>query len=194
MNNTVMWNVGAPAVVEDGFTILAQGDILADIFGIQSADALTGKTCAANFIRADGVTVQLTGTVSGMNASVQLTEECLYYAGAFTLAVFISDSTHRYTARVISGRVIRTITERILDKGAAYDLVTLRTQIAAKVPRPDGAGNVGDVLVTDGAGGTKWENPAAATAAGILTIGGTDYALRTGTSGAAGYITLVPEA
>lgn len=194
MNRITKWNLGAPAVVEDNYTILAQGDIKADTFSVLSTESLAGKTCAANFIRADGVTVQLSGTVSGTTASVELTEDCLYYDGAFTLAMFISDSTHRYTARVVSGRVIRTISERILDKGAAYDLASLRAQIAAKIPRPAGAGNVGDVLVTDGAGGTSWANPATATAAGILSVGGTDYAVRTGTGGAAGYITFVLEA
>ena len=194
MNRVTKWNWGEHAVIEDNYTLLAQGDIKADSFSVVSDSALTGKTCAANFIRADGVTVQLTGTVSGTTAAVELTEDCLYYEGAFTLAIFISDSAHRCTARVVSGRVVRTQSERILDKGAAYDLASLRAQIAAKVPRPAGAGNVGDVLVTDGAGGTSWANPATATAAGILTVGGTDYAVRTGTGGAAGYITFVPEA
>lgn len=193
MINVKPWSLSDRALVEDGYTILAQGDIAADSFGV-TGEGLTGLTVSANFIRADGVTVQLAGAVSNNIASVSLTEECLYYDGAFTLALFLSDSSHRYTARVIGGRVVRTVSERILDKGAVYDVSAIRAEIAKKVTAPAGTGSAGDVLMSDGAGGSKWENPAAATAAGILTVNGSDYQLRTGTSGAAGFFTLVPEA
>ena len=193
MINVKPWNLTDRALVEDGYTILAQGDVAADSFGV-TGEGLTGLSASANFIRADGVTVQLAGTVSNNIASVSLTEECLYYDGAFTLALFLADSSRRHTARVISGRVVRTVSERILDKGAVYDVAALRAEIAKKVTAPAGTGSAGDVLISDGHGGTSWGDPASATAAGILTVNGSDYQLRTGTGGASGFITLVPEA
>ena len=66
----------------------------------------------------------------------------------------------------------------------------LMALLAAKLDAPASAGEAGDVLTSDGAGGVEWS---AGGAPAALSIGGTVYTLRVGDSGAAGYLTFVLE-
>lgn len=94
--------------------LIGGGDISAYRFGVRLfrngvSEAVSGS-CRGYFIRSDGQTITLTGTVSGNEAYVTLTEDCCAFNGAFSLAIKLIGGGVTCTVRLIKGMVARTLT------------------------------------------------------------------------------------
>lgn len=76
---------------------------------------ISGCTVSGYFIRPNGYTVTLKGTVEDGIAWVTLNKNCYYYDGAFTLAVKVSD-VGIGTVLVVDGRIIQTRTDSLVDE------------------------------------------------------------------------------
>lgn len=103
---------------------LATMDNQAHIFEVQvneggEAADLTAATCAGYFIRADGVTVALNGTVSGSTASVTLGANCYAVAGRFELAVKLTQGDVIHTILRVEGSVTTSRTDAMTGAGDA---------------------------------------------------------------------------
>lgn len=184
-----------------GGIVIGLGDAAADVFRLTLTKG--GTACAdiesavAYFVRPDGVTVDIEGTVSTNTITVTLPEECYEYAGYFKLTISAGSTAGEEAVDVsliqIEGRVLITRTGRQADPGSIWDIDSLWTALDGKVPEPSSDGTSGQALLTDGQGGRYWGDAPSSGATGSLIVDGDIYSLRTGTTGAAGYITLVPE-
>lgn len=177
---------------ENNLVVIAAGDemankFIASVYSEGTEVSLSGETCTGYFIRPDGVTVVINGTTESNRAIVVLPAECYYYAGHFVLSINVGGTTVRH----IEGNVVVTSSERILDDGETYSLAELTAMINAKLPNPETEGTNGQVLTTDGRGGTYWADPNQQNIAGRVRVSGTDYTVRTGTAGASGCLTIV---
>ena len=94
--------------------LIGGGDISAYRFGVRlfrngAPEAISGS-CRGYFIRSDGQTVTLTGTVSGNTAYVTLSDDCCEVNGVFSLAIKLIGGGVTATVRLIKGMVARTLT------------------------------------------------------------------------------------
>lgn len=181
---------------DNGLRVLAYGDDSPEIIGVLPkrngsavADSVTVK---GYFVRADGVTVELSGTqdASTHECSVAVTDDCLAVEGAFVLAIQLRASDVWRTVRMMEGTVVPTRTGQLLETAAVIaDLEALRAAVALAIVAPAG-GNVGDVL-TKTASGYAWGS--ASGAPSQLTIGDTVYTIREGGTPDASHITITYE-
>lgn len=181
-----------------GGVLLGSGDKNADIFDIYMYKSGEGAGfeatgCTGYFIRPDGTMVIIEGDVTENVASVTLSAACYAYAGTFKLTIKVTDGDSDVTAVIIDGRVIETRADRVVDPDDAWSLGTMQADIDSKLPAPQSAGTSGQALLTDGNGGVYWGSAASAQAVGAIIVDGVTYSLRTGTEGAAGYMTFVEE-
>ncbi|MGN1003092.1 MAG: hypothetical protein ACI4PC_10025 [Oscillospiraceae bacterium] len=94
--------------------------------------ALSGAGVSGYFIRADGVTVPITGSASGSIASVTLTDGCYNVPGRFQLVVKLSLSGETSTVFFGDGAVASSRTDAVLDdEDVIPSLDELLAQIAA---------------------------------------------------------------
>lgn len=101
---------------------IGEGDNLANKFGVRAfrngVPEPIGSTCAGYFIRPDGNTVAIAGTVSGNEAYVILPQACYAYEGQFSLAIKVSGSnSDTSTLRIVDGVVSNTTTGSVIDPG-----------------------------------------------------------------------------
>ena len=82
-----------------------------------------------NFIRPDGVTLVLTGTVSENEAYIDLPAAAYSVPGSFTLSIKISGSGFNSTVRVVDGTIIDTTTGEIVDNSVIIDISEWETMI-----------------------------------------------------------------
>lgn len=178
---------------EGGLILIAAGDDAANRFSAvimqdgQPVALGAGDTVRGLFIRPDGVTVTIPGQTDGNTAYVTLPAACYYHAGHFVLSLQVNNTT----VRRVEGTVAVTTSDTIAEEGAVYSLAELMTMINSKLTQPVNPGTVGQMLATDGNGGTYWTDPNTANVAGKLRVNSIDYTVRTGTSGASGYLTIV---
>lgn len=185
-----------------GGVLLGQGDDSADVFEVELIDSTlpagydtTGSDatgCNGYFIRPDGRTETIAGTVTGGVGTVALTPACYAYPGAFSLAVKFTSSAAEATAVIIEGRILTTYTDEVADSSNVWHLDAIQAAIDGKMDEPASEGSSGQALITDGAGGRSWGSVSAASATAIK-IGNDTYTVRTGSTGASGYLTLVTE-
>lgn len=102
---------------------LATMDNMAHVFEAQVYDGdaaadLSGAKCEAYFIRADGVTVMLDGTVSGSTASVTLGANCYAVPGRFELAVKLTQGDTVHTILRAEGSVTTSRTDAMTGAGS----------------------------------------------------------------------------
>lgn len=180
-----------------GGVLLGQGDDSADVFVVKLFDGeqpaggdATG--CEGHFIRPDGRTESMAGTLISGGGQIVLTPACYAAVGVFRLTVKFTSGAAEVTAVVIEGSVLQTYTDEIADQDNVWNLATLNARLSGKISEPGSEGSAGQALITDGNGHRSWGNVSAATASKVK-VGSADYTLRTGTAGAAGYITLVVE-
>lgn len=185
-----------------GGALLGMGDDSADVFEIRlfdkdlpagydgTGDDATG--CTGYFVRPDGTTVTIAGTVSDGVGTITLPALCYAHAGKFSLAVKFSSTGADATAVIIDGRILETYTDQVADPDDVWSLSAIMAAIEGKMDEPASEGSSGQALITDGNGGRSWQYVSAASATS-LRINGTNYNLRTGSAGASGYITLVTE-
>lgn len=116
---------------------LLTGDSQAHTFRIAvsrsgQAVPLAGAVVSGYFVRADGVTVPITGSASGSTASVTLTDGCYNVPGRFQLVVKLSLSGETSTVFWGDGAVASSRTDAVLDdEGVIPSLDELLAQIAA---------------------------------------------------------------
>lgn len=116
----------ASGIVRDGGpVVIGEGDVLADRFGIDVYRGagnfpidLTGVSCQGYFIRQNGDTVVITGTVNGNRAYVDLPQACYAYEGQFSLAIKLVGGGTTGTMRIVDGVVRRTTTDTPVDPGS----------------------------------------------------------------------------
>lgn len=123
---------------------IGEGDAQANRFGIRAyrngePETLTG-TCTGQFIRADGVTVELNnGVVSGNMAYVTLINTCYAVEGAFSLAIKMTNGGEIVTLRIVDGMVCRTSTDAAADPGyiipSVSALITAIQTATSQIPQ-----------------------------------------------------------
>lgn len=101
---------------------IGEGDANGNRFGFRCLRngqpvSLTGSSVYGHFIRADGNTIELQGTVNGNTAFVSLPDACYAVEGQFTLAIKLSDGGITGTIRMVDGTVINTTNGAIIDPG-----------------------------------------------------------------------------
>lgn len=118
-------------------SLYASGDKDAHIFelslyrGAEEVD-LSGASAQGYFIRADGYTVPITGTISGNVVTLTLSEGCYYVVGNFNLIIKVSTAESRKSVFWGSGYVVRSMTDAIVDEeNVIPSLDELLAQIAA---------------------------------------------------------------
>ena len=117
---------------------IGEGDALANRFGIcafRNGEAETlGGTCTGYFIKSDGGTVVIQGTVSGNTAYVDLPQACYADEGQFALAIKVSSGSVTGTMRIVDGVVANTTTDTLIDPGTILPAIeTLLEEIEAAV-------------------------------------------------------------
>lgn len=117
---------------------IGEGDALANRFGIRAfrngvAETL-GGTCTGYFIRPDGGTIAIAGTVSENTAYVVLPQACYAYEGQFALAIKVASGSVTGTMRIVDGVVSNTTTDTVVDPGTIIPSIeTLLAAIEAAV-------------------------------------------------------------
>lgn len=118
-------------------SLYASGDKDANIFelslyrGAEEVD-LSGASAQGYFIRADGYTVPITGTISGNVVTLTLSEGCYYVVGNFNLIIKVSIAESRKSVFWGNGYVVRSMTDAIVDEeNVIPSLDELLAQIAA---------------------------------------------------------------
>lgn len=117
--------------------LYASGDKDAHVFelslyrGAEEMD-LSGASAQGYFIRADGYTVPITGTISGNVVTLTLSEGCYYIVGNFNLIIKVSIGESRKSVFWGNGYVVRSMTDAIVDEeNVIPSLDELLAQIAA---------------------------------------------------------------
>lgn len=118
-------------------SLYASGDKDAHVFelslyrGAEEMD-LSGASAQGYFIRADGYTVPITGTISGNVVTLTLSEGCYYIVGNFNLIIKVSTAESRKSVFWGNGYVVRSMTDAIVDEeNVIPSLDELLAQIAA---------------------------------------------------------------
>ena len=84
-----------------------------------SAFPLEGYTLRGYFLRSDGDTVFLTGSTASNTATLTLPESCYAVSGAFTLVVKAASKDQVRTLLAVSGNVLDSTTDSVIDPGNA---------------------------------------------------------------------------
>lgn len=103
--------------------MLGEGDVNGDRFGVRifnngASVTLTGCSCSGYFMRPDGNTTVITGTISGNTAYVTVPQACYAYPGNFTLSIKVTGAGFAGTMRIIDGTVVDTSTGSFVDPGS----------------------------------------------------------------------------
>lgn len=158
--------------------------------GSAVTDSITVK---GYFTRADGVTVELTGTQDSTTheCTVTITDDCLAIKGAFVLAVQLRTSDTWRTVRMLEGVVQAGRTAQILETDEVIaDLEALRADIAMAIIAPPGG--LPDQYLKKTATGYAWGSPEAAYPSG-LTIDGEQLDIQTDAEPDDTHITIIYE-
>ena len=108
---------------------IGEGDVKGNRFGFRCFRngvpvSLTGVSVIGHFLRADGNTVQLTGTVDGNTAFVRLLASCYAVEGQFTLVIKLSGGGVTGTIRMVDGTVVNTTNGAVIDPGSVIPDLT----------------------------------------------------------------------
>ena len=102
---------------------IGEGDISGDLFGVRVFENgesvnLTGVSCVGYFIKPDGTTVVINGSVNGNAAYVILPQSCYAATGNFQLSIKLSGGGITMTARIVDGTIVDTVIGSIVDPGS----------------------------------------------------------------------------
>lgn len=126
---------------------VAQGDALADRFVVTVMDDttpvdLTGVGVSAMVIRADGVSVPVTGQVEDGSAVVTLTDECYDVSGCITITVTIESGDIRQSVLQVVLNVATSETDIVADTDVLHfaDILAAAERAEAAADRAEAAG------------------------------------------------------
>ena len=102
---------------------IGEGDEKANRYGVRIVRngepvTLSGVSVVGYFIRSDGSSVVISGSVNGNIAYVDLPEACYVYDGNFTLSIKLATSNETATIRIVDGTVVNTVEGSIIDPGS----------------------------------------------------------------------------
>ena len=100
--------------------LLGDGDISGDRLGVRIFDNgepadLSGTECVCLFIRPDGITLLLEGTVSGNTAYIDLPQAAYAKAGQIKLTIKLMNANGMNSVCMIDGTVVDTTTGEVSD-------------------------------------------------------------------------------
>lgn len=113
---------------------IGEGDALENRYGIRAVRdgeevSLSGVSCTGYFVRADGTTIVISGTVSGNTAYVTLPAACYAVEGQFSLAIKLTGAGVNGTMRIVDGTVVNTTTDTVVSSGTSVPNVEALTEI-----------------------------------------------------------------
>ena len=153
--------------------------------------ALTGASVSAYFVRADGVTVPITGSVEGSAAVVTLPEGCYRVPGRFQLVVKLAMDSGISTIFWGDGAVASSSTDAILDEEDVIpSLDELLAQIAAAEAAAANASSAASAANSAASSANTAASRADAAAASIETVGAQATTLAPGSEATAAWSTV----
>lgn len=95
----------------------------ADVFRVTvttdgTAEDLTDASCKAWFVRADGVTVPIDGSISNSKITVTLPANCYAMTGLFRLSIDLIKDSITHTVLHVDGAVVLTRTDKLTSGGS----------------------------------------------------------------------------
>ena len=153
--------------------------------------ALTGASVSAYFVRADGVTVPITGSVEGSAAVVTLPEGCYRVPGRFQLVVKLAMDSGISTIFWGDGAVASSSTDAILDEEDVIpSLDELLAQIAAAEAAAANASSAASAANSAASSANTAASRANTAAASIEQIGAQATTLAPGSDATAAWSTV----
>ena len=153
--------------------------------------AITGASVAAYFVRADGVTVPITGSVEGSVALVTLPEGCYRVPGRFQLVVKLALDGAVSAVFWGDGAVAASDTDAILDEeGVIPSLDEVLAQVAAAEAAAASANSAASSANTAASSASTAASRANAAAASIEAIGAEATTLAPGSAATAAWSTV----
>ena len=125
--------------------VLGSGDGGGNKFGVRLKDgsevvSLSGAACVGYFIRPDGITLVINGSVENNTASVTLPSAAYAKEGQFALAIKVTGSNFVETTRIVDGTIIGTTTGDISDP--SDELPSLEELLAVIAQAEDAADTI----------------------------------------------------
>lgn len=152
---------------------------------------ITGASVAAYFVRADGVTVPITGSVEGSVALVTLPEGCYRVPGRFQLVVKLALGGAVSAVFWGDGAVAASDTDAILDEeGVIPSLDEVLAQVAAAEAAAASANSAASSANTAASSANTAASRADAAAASIEAIGAEATTLAPGSAATASWTTV----
>ena len=153
--------------------------------------SITGASVAAYFVRADGVTVPITGSVEGSVALVTLPEGCYRVPGRFQLVVKLALDGAVSAVFWGDGAVAASDTDAILDEeGVIPSLDEVLAQVAAAEAAAASANSAAASATTAASSANTAASRANAAAASIEAIGAEATTLAPGRAATASWTTV----
>ena len=153
--------------------------------------AITGASVSAYFVRADGVTVLITGSVEGSVALVTLPEGCYRVPGRFQLVVKLALDGAVIAVFWGDGAVAASDTDAILDEeGVIPSLDEVLAQVAAAEAAAASANSAASSANTAASSANTAASRADAAAASIEAIGAEATTLAPGSAATAAWSTV----
>ena len=153
--------------------------------------AITGASVSAYFVRADGVTVPITGSVEGSVALVTLPEGCYRVPGRFQLVVKLALDGAVSAVFWGDGAVAASDTDAILDEdGVIPSLDEVLAQVAAAEAAAASANSAASSANTAASSASTAASRANAAAASIEAIGAEATTLAPGSAATASWTTV----
>lgn len=129
-------------------------DELANKIGVIVRDggdpAVLSGTVVGSIIRADGVTIEVSGAVEGNTAYIILTEPCYAVVGEIQISIRLIEGDEKTTLAACKGYVHRTKTDAVIDTGYVSN-----TAVLPPIPAENGTYSL-RVTVNNGAVTYSW--------------------------------------
>lgn len=147
-------------------SLYASGDKDAHVFELSlyrggQEIALSGASAQGYFIRADGYTVPIMGTISGNVVTLTLSEGCYYIVGNFNLIIKVSTAESRKSVFWGNGYVVRSMTDAIVDE---ENVIPSLDELLAQIAAAEAAAKAANTAATNANSATKTAKEAASSA------------------------------
>lgn len=147
-------------------SLYASGDKDAHVFELSlyrggKEIALSGASAQGYFIRADGYTVPIMGTISGNVVTLTLSEGCYYIVGNFNLIIKVSTAESRKSVFWGNGYVVRSMTDAIVDE---ENVIPSLDELLAQIAAAEAAAKAANTAATNANNATKAAKEAATNA------------------------------